>query len=177
MRTMEHELYLDLLQGKRAAFRKFYDATCKTLTCYVASRVGNSHDVDELVQDTYLSFLDSLPLYRGKASLKTFLMSIARHEVADYWRKRYAKKAVQLVPFVDQGYIERVYSKKQLAARVTEAYARLKDEEVQLLIWKYEEGMSVKEMAQRMGVAVKAVESRLFRARKAFQYAYAELQG
>ena len=161
-----------MLAGDKSAFGKFYERTKPKLLGYVHSKVGIVEDVDEVVQDTYLAFLDSLPLFQKKSSLKTFLWSIARHEVADYWRKKYAKKAIRTVPFVDQVYTEKLYSSVQTAAAIKLVYEKLKPSEVQLLKMKYERGMSVGEIAQELKVSVKAAESKLFRARKSFQYAY-----
>jgi len=53
-------------------------------------------------------------------------------------------------------------------------YQKLRREEVQILRLKYEQGRSVKEIARELNIGVKAAESQLFRARKAFQVAYRE---
>ncbi len=122
-----------------------------------------------------LGLIDSLPLFRGESGLWTFAVSIARHEVADYWRKKYAKKAIKTVPFMDQIYTEQLYAKKKVSQAIERAFERLTDENALIITWKYEEKLSVEEMALRLGVSVKATESRLFRARKAFRVAYTEL--
>jgi RNA polymerase sigma-70 factor, ECF subfamily len=163
-----------ILKGDRKAFRRFYEETCGELTGYVQMKVAGMKDAEEIVQDTYLSFLDSLPLHRGEASLKTFLFAIARHEVADFWRKRYAKKAIKTVPFMNQVYSERLYSSAELGAAIEATYAKLTQAEAQLLRLKYERGMSVEEIAKTLEISIKAAESRLFRARRAFQLVYAK---
>ena len=89
-----------LLEGDKQALREFYGETRPKLLSWVKQRVRRREDAEEIVQDTYMAFLDSLPLFRGKSSLWTFLVSIAKHEVGDYWRKKYAKKAILTVPFV-----------------------------------------------------------------------------
>ena len=153
--------------------RVFYKETQPKLKRWLMSRVASEADADEIVQDSYLSLLDSLPLYQGKSSLWTFLVSIAKHEVADYWRKRYAKKAILTTPFADQVYTEKLYSKVQLALTIKKVYKRLLPHEVQILKWKYEENLEVGEIARRLKISLKAAESRLFRARQAFKVAYA----
>jgi RNA polymerase sigma-70 factor (ECF subfamily) len=173
---MKDELVQLLLSGDRRVFRKFYRETRGKLVEYARKRVENGKDAEELVQDTYLNFLDSLPLFRGTSSLETFLFSILRHEIADYWRKRYAKKAIRTVPFVDQVYTERLYSAKRMSRVIEQVFARLKPLEAKLLRLKYEEELSVREMADKLGMSRSAVESRLFRARIAFQLAYGELE-
>lgn len=172
----EADLLRRLLAGERRAFRRFYGATQPRLLRWVLRRVDNVKDGEELVQDTYLALVDSLPLFRGNSSLWTFLVSIARHEVADYWRKRYAKKAILFVPFMDQVYTERLYDAVGVGEAIERVLASLTVEERRLLDWKYDEELGVGEIAKKLGISVKAAESRLFRARRAFQVAYGAIQ-
>jgi len=176
----EKKLAEKIRRGDRQAFRWFYERQKDKLFKFVMGRVGNKEDVEELVQDTWLSFLDSLPLFRFGSKLSTFLLAIARHEIADYWRKKYAKKALKLVPFMERVYTEKLYSVEivsdELIEVVEKVYELISPMQARLLQMKYEEEMSVKEMADKLGISVKAVESRLFRARKAFQKSYIEVQ-
>ena len=161
-----------LLRGDKRAWQRFYRGTSRRLTEWVRNRVKNKQDAEEIVQDSYLSFLDSLPIFRSKSSLYTFLVAIAKHEVMDYWRKKYAKRAIKTVPFVDQVYTEKLYSSTQTAVVIRKVYRKLLPEQARILKMKYEEGMSIKQIAGVLKVTVKAAESRLFRARRAFQLAY-----
>lgn len=161
-----------LKKGDKRALRRFYQEQAPKLLRWLASRVKNEEDAQELMHDSFLSFIDSLPLYQGKASLKTFLVSIAKHELADYWRKKYAKKAILTVPFMDQVYTEKLYSARETEKAVELAYKVLVPEDRLILVWKYEDQQTVAEIAQKLNISIKATESRLFRARKAFQKAY-----
>ncbi len=172
----EKHLIEKIRAGDKKSFRWFYNKTHKRLTTFILGRVKNRSDAEEIVQDVYLSFLDSLPLFRGRSKLSTFLFSIARHEVLDYWRKRYAKKAILTVPFVDQVYTEKLYSSALLNNEIERVYKKLSDEHVVVLKLKYEDGFSVIQIAKRLMISIKAAESRLFRARKAFQEVYLSMQ-
>ena len=140
---------------------------------WVRARVKDDKDAEEIVQDSYLGLLDSLPLFRGKSSLTTFLVSIAKHEVMDYWRKKYAKKVIQTLPYADHFYTEKLYSGAETAVVIERVYGKLKQNEVQILKWKYEEELTLAEIARKLEISLKAAESRLFRARRAFKVAYA----
>jgi len=171
----ERRLLAKLLAGNKRAFREFYNVTKPRLLKWVESRVDNHKDAEEIVQDSFLSLIESLPVFRGKSSLKTFLTSIARHEIADYWRKKYAKKAILTVPFMDQVYTEKLYSSIETSVEVERVFAKLLPEEELILRLKYEDNLSVGEIAKKIGASVKATESKLFRARKAFQFAISKL--
>ena len=172
MDKKDKKLLKQLLRGERKAFGMFYRQTQIQAMALAVKKTAQRKDAEEVVHDAYLSFLDSLPIFRGGSSLKTFLFSILRHELADYWRKRYAKKAIRTVPFIDQVYTEQLYSAKQMAMVIERVFNKLRPWEAKILRMKYEEEMSVARIAEVMGWSIKAAESRLFRARKAFQLAY-----
>ncbi len=50
--------------------------------------LGSPGEQDDLVQDTYLRALRSLPNYRGEAPITAWLLSIARRVCADHVRNR-----------------------------------------------------------------------------------------
>jgi DNA-directed RNA polymerase specialized sigma24 family protein len=74
---------------------------------------------------------------------------------------------------MDQVYVEKLYSAKRMTMEIEKVYENLKPWEEKVLRWKYEEGWSVKKIASEMDWSIKAAESRLFRARQAFQAVYA----
>ena len=172
----EKQMIEKIKRGDKREFLGFYGKTNKKLMAFVLGRVKSVKDAEEIVQDTYLSFLDNLPLFRGRSKLSTFLFSIARHEVLDYWRKKYAKKAILTVPFVDHIYTEKLYSSALLNDEIERVYEQLASDHVIILRLKYEEGFSLIQIAKRLMISVKAAESRLFRARKAFQKIYLSMQ-
>lgn len=174
-KLIEQDLVGRILRGERQAFEWFFRTHRGDLRRFIQSRVSNEADVEELVQDSFLGFLDSLPLFSFRSRLKTFLYSIASHEVADYFRRRYAKRALRLVPIVGEYVAQELYSSRELSERIDRVYRQLMVEYAVILRLKYEEGWSVARIARKMRLSVKAAESKLFRARKAFQMAYLEL--
>lgn len=172
------QLVEDVLAGKKGAASRFYYKLVPAVRNYIRGRVGNERDVEELTQDTFMSALDSLSLYRGEASIKTFVISIARHEVADWYRKRYVRQAVEKTApifesmMAEMGTPEWVMKKKKLEKQFMAAYHTLSMSHQDVLSYRYELGMSVKEIAKRMELSLKATESLLYRARVAFRLAY-----
>ena len=75
MKMMDDKYVYDfLMRGNKRVFRKFYDDNSPKLRAYIQSRMSVVEDVEELMQDTYLAFLDSLPLFRGKEQLDHFFV-------------------------------------------------------------------------------------------------------
>lgn len=177
MESDEKVLYRKLRQGNRQAFEGFYAQTYSGLLRRIHLKVSVLSDAEEIAHDVYLSFLDSLPIFAGKSSLKTFLYAIARHEIADYFRKKYAKKIIMTVPFIDHVYNEKLYTSTILNEEIERIYTRLSNEYVVILRLRYEEELKIERIAKRLRLTLKAAESRLFRARKAFQKAYQVVYG
>jgi RNA polymerase sigma-70 factor (ECF subfamily) len=58
---------------------------------YVAHLSGDPQSAHDLTQDTFVRALDSLPGFEGRASARTWLLSIARRAVADSFRRAAAR--------------------------------------------------------------------------------------
>lgn len=172
------QLVKQVLQGEKGAATRFYKALAPVVKRYLTIKLPGNEEVEEITQEVFLSALDSLSLYRGEASLKTWILSIARHEVADYYRKRYVHRMIeQTTPLFDSMLAdintpEFEMKKRKLRRQFMQAYKSLSEQHRDVLSYRFELGMSVKEIAVRMEMSQKATESMLYRARVAFRVAY-----
>jgi len=57
------------------------------LAAYVRRRLRDHAAVDDVVQNTFVGFLNSLPNYDDRRDLQTWLFTIAAHKVTDQLRK------------------------------------------------------------------------------------------
>ena len=57
------------------------------LTAYVRRRLKDHASVEDVVQETFIGFSNSLPNYDDKRELQTWLFTIAAHKVTDQLRK------------------------------------------------------------------------------------------
>ncbi|MFG2831462.1 sigma-70 family RNA polymerase sigma factor [Streptomyces sp. NPDC048434] len=69
--------------GDERAVEQFVRATQLDVRRYVAHLSGDPQATDDLVQDTYVRALRSLPRFEGRSSARTWLLTIARRVVAD----------------------------------------------------------------------------------------------
>ncbi len=172
----ERLLCQDILAGNEAALRWLYHHITPRLRALLLTKVASGEDVEELVQDTLLAFLDALPLFNHQSSIWTFVVGIAKHEVADYYRKKYAKRVIKSLPLLNDLYDQQLHSSDETAAElrlaIKKVYTCLTPKQQVVLHLKYEQGLSVHEIASAFGLSLKATESLLFRSRMAFQKAY-----
>lgn len=178
MMIME-SLVREVLDGKKGAATRFYREYVPRVRRYLFCRLPSEKDVEEVLQDTFLSAFDSLPLYRGEAKVVTWILSIARHEAADFYRKRYVRQLVEKTSplfeemVAESGSPEFELRKAKLRKQFFKTYRGLSSQYQEVLSLRFELSMSVKEIAKRMKMSFKATESLLYRARQAFQVSYA----
>lgn len=170
----ERELVEKILKGDRKVEALFYKTFKPRLLKFIKRKVPRGV-AEEILHDTFLSALDSLPLFKFSSSLYSWLYSIARHEIIDYYRRKKIKTILfSRLPFLESLASqalgpEAVLAKKELKKEIKRTFKNLSEGYRRVLRLKYIEGLSVKEIARILGKTVKATESRLFRARIAFQ--------
>src|SRR5512139_2562229 len=68
------------------------------LLAYVESRVRNRAAAEDLVQETFIGFLTSLPNFDRRRPLESYLFSIAAHKLTDHLRREGRRPTLPLVP-------------------------------------------------------------------------------
>ena|SRR5258708_5975594 len=165
-------LLSQLKSGNSKAVRAWFHDYHDHLYQCIAAKVSIEKDVEELVQDTFLSCLKHLPLFRGESSIWTWMMRIAHHEVADYYRRRYAKKFIHALPLSELLPFSDLSDAHEISQKVRLVLAQMAKEEREILLMKYVDKKKVKQIATELGRTVKSVESILFRARSEFRHLY-----
>lgn len=168
----------DILSGKKGSATQFYKSYVPKVRRFLLSKLPAESDAEDVLQEVFLSAFDSLPMYRGEAKPLSWLYAIARHEVADFYRKRYVRELVEKTSPLFEELIEAVetpeksWDKSKTRKRFFEAYKSLQRQHQDILSYRYELSLSVKEIASKMKMSFKATESLLYRARSAFAVAY-----
>ena len=179
-----------LLAGDRTGFDEFFEDLAPRLSRFAHSRLKADPDViRDIVQASLCTAIDSLESYRGEAALFSWLCGICRFEMLAYLRRtRTSPTAVELIEDSAelQGRLESLSSvfgdpeehaeRREVARHVHLALDYLPTRYSRALEWKYCEGLSVKEIAERLRVGPKAAESILSRARMAFREAFDGLE-
>jgi len=88
-----------ITRGDQAAWRQLIDRYQGRLTAYARMRTASLADAEDLVQETFIGFAQSLPHYDPDRALETYLFTILRYKICDQLRQR---KIVPLNPPNDQ---------------------------------------------------------------------------
>lgn len=73
------------------------------LYAYAFSKTSKQELSEDLVQDTFLSALNSLPSFKGASSEKTWLFSILKNKITDYYRKASTRNELSENIFFNEG--------------------------------------------------------------------------
>lgn len=169
--------------GHPDAWEEFIARYEGRLLAFVESRTRDRAAAEDVVQETFLGFLTSLPHYDEHQRLESFLFSIAAHKLTDYLRRQGRRPTLGLAPWPDSrsgdvpdrarapSSIARSGERRQwqemaLAQALAELIAGWKERGqwhrlacAELL---FVRGMPNKEVARRLGITEQAVASQKF---------------
>jgi RNA polymerase sigma-70 factor, ECF subfamily len=155
--------------GERAALDELYRRYLPAVWRFACARLHpDEAAARDAVGETFLAALRQIRRFDpAKGSVAAWLLGIARHKVADHRRLRIAAELPNDAPDDRDPAAPAICAETRAA--VTRVMLALEDEHRLVLEWKYLEGLSVRELAQRLNRGEKAVESLLFRAREEFR--------
>ena len=179
-----------LLRGDERAFDQFFDENFSRLYRFALTRLSDDPDAArEVAQITLSRAVRKLHTYKGEAALFTWLCTICRNETSD-WLARQGRYRDHIVLAEDFAEVraavdslwepedlgpEAQFRRTELLRLIQVALDRLPPSYGNALEWKYIEGHSVREIAERMGIGREAAQSLLARARRAFADVYSSL--
>ena len=175
------------VRGDVEAFSELFEIYFPRLFRFALRRVADEDAAEEVVQATLIKAMRSLDSWRGEASLFTWLCTICRREVHDHWQR--LGRQPELASIDDAPDMraalealsaggdnpERALERAEISGAVQLVLDYLPGRYGDVLEWKYVQGLSVAEIAARLGSSIKAAESTLTRARLAFREGYSSL--
>ncbi len=157
-------------RGERAALERVLDAESPAIERTLSRIVGSRADVEDVLQKTMLAAIEAFPRFRGEASVRTWLTSIAirlaQVEVRKPARARKLELVVASEPHADAGATDHAVDERRLRERVREHLASLDAKKRVALALHVVEGRSIEEVAALVGVSQATVKSRLFFGRR-----------
>jgi len=182
----EADLIQDAMQGDQWAFATITSAYEKRVRWQCMRRGLSADEAADVSQDVFIKLFRNLHLYEPSNPFGTWLYRVTENACIDYCRSRQRRWAImQAMPTDESGsQIEAIGTtldpEQQLQAnmlgeRIADALAGLSP----LLRAPFElkelEGLRYDQIAERLGVTVSTVKSRIFRARRALTQELADL--
>jgi RNA polymerase sigma-70 factor (ECF subfamily) len=149
----------------------------------ILARTGEPQAVDEVFQRVVLAAFEHRSRLIDPSKLAPWLHRIAVVQACRYRRKlgrerRALNRLVQRKLSLENGYADDVLSlllNKERDERVRRATLRLPGGDAEILLLKYAERWSYRQIAEHLGITEKAVDARLLRARTRLRQELVEL--
>ena len=156
--------------GDEAAFAELMRTYYAYVYAIIISMVGNPHDAEEVVQDTFLSAYRSLGSLEDAAKFKSWLAEIARNHARD----RLRKQRVDTVSIDEVGEhtlrtsdaVDDELMRDEQRELIRRAMDSLSEKDREIAHSYYLEGASYDELIQTHGLSYKAISFRLSRAKQ-----------
>jgi RNA polymerase sigma-70 factor (ECF subfamily) len=169
------ELAALALTGRQAAYGELMQRYREPVFRLVRSHVGDADEALDVVQETFVAAFASIGRYDGSRPFKHWINRIALNKCRDWGRRRAVRRlfrfalpldvASEIVDTAVTG--EAAIDDAHALERATKAIAALPANLKEPLILTAVDGLSQAEAAAVLGISEKAVEVRIYRARKA----------
>ncbi len=165
--TSELKLISHSQQGDQEAFAHLYDAYLERIYRYVYFRVADDELAEDITSQVFLKVWEKLDTYQaGQSPFIAWLYRIAHNTVIDYYRTKKVSiplDAANPVELSQDDEIDEKLDMQTISQQLREAMQELTDEQQQVLILKFVNGLSTSEIAQQLGKqrgAVRALQMR-----------------
>ena len=161
-------------QGDTLALNELIEVFQSRVYAFITAKgVKSHHDVEELVQDTFIQVQKNIGNYEGRSSFSTWVLGISLNLVRNHINRsvqyKYNFIDEQDTHLIDENVStepERNVSSIELLKAMEKAMLNLPQNLREVVIMTCIDGLSYEESAKRLNISVCNLKSRLFRARK-----------
>src|SRR4051794_25130618 len=174
-------------RGDDRAFEQLYSRYQRRISAYVYGMVKDHGRAEDITQEVFISALRRMRETNRPIAFKPWVYEIAKNACIDQFRRSRRAEEVSFdagegLPGADQGRLvasdpspDAAVDAKQQLDHLCGAFGGLSDSHHEILVLREFEGLSYREIGDRMGLSRPGVESTLFRARKRLTEEYDEL--
>ena len=167
----DEDLVVRAREGDRRAFRLLVERYEDAVAATVVAMLGPTAEVDDVVQEAFIRFYQTLDRFRGEAAVSTYLKRIAINRALDALRRRrrflgrFRSRDDETYPAPDPAVEEdgRIEARER-ARLVHQALEALPPKHRAVVVLRMIEGYSTEETAEMLGIPYGTVLSRLSRA-------------
>jgi RNA polymerase sigma-70 factor, ECF subfamily len=131
---------------------------------FILKRVPDEPSAEDILQDVFLKIHTHIGSLRESDKLQGWIYQIARNAITDYYRAHKFTQDLPEVPYVPEDPFDDVVS--DLLPYVKKLVDNLPHDYHQALILTEYEGLTQRELAEKLGISVSGAKSRVQRARE-----------
>jgi RNA polymerase sigma factor (sigma-70 family) len=184
----DHDLVQAVRAGDDHAFERLYHRYHRRISAYIFGMVHDHGRAEDLTQEVFVSALRRMRQTDRPIAFKAWIYEIAKNACIDAFRRTKRAEEVSidadggLAP-ADQGKLASISPSldaavdgKQQLDDLCGAFGGLSDAHHQILVMRELEGLSYREIGERLDMSRPSVESTLFRARRRLTEEYEDLR-
>jgi RNA polymerase sigma-70 factor (ECF subfamily) len=166
--------------GDSEAFRSLVERHSRYVFSVAYRLTGSAEDAEDIVQTTFLKAYRQLSRFEARADFRTWLHKIAMNCSIDLVRSRRYREVqgrddweadlAEATPGLSPG-PDRLLLSSEIRDRVRDGLAQLTASERAAFTLRHVEGLSIREVAQAMGLKTEAAKNSIFRAVKKMRIA------
>jgi RNA polymerase sigma-70 factor (ECF subfamily) len=163
------------IEGDKELYGILYNRYFTKVTDKCYSFLKNKSQSEEFANDILSKTFEKLNSFKGKSSFSSWLFSITYNTVIDYLRKKKQlhypewNRNNELPEIIDESDAE---LNELSYDNLIEVFEKIHPEEKALLLMKYHDSLTLKEIASSLAISEDAVKMRLKRARARVVYLY-----
>ncbi|HEX8410378.1 MAG TPA: sigma-70 family RNA polymerase sigma factor [Thermoanaerobaculia bacterium] len=151
-----------IVNGDADAVRPLMERYQRPLAALLQRALGRTPDVEDVFQETWIRVVRSAHRYDPEQRFSAWLFAIAWNLVKDRWARRVDTATVDLVTMPSrQRSPEDLAVEADRAEHVRAMVVRLPERLAQAILLRYFEELSEREVAERLGIPVGTVKSRI----------------
>jgi RNA polymerase sigma factor (sigma-70 family) len=173
--------------GDDRAFERLYERYHRRIAAYIYGMVNDYARAEDISQDVFMSALRRMRETDRSIAFKPWIYEIAKNACIDQFRR--SRRAEEVSYDADEGLAPADYGRlvttgptpdvavdqKMSLDHLCGAFGGLSETHHEILVMRELEGLSYREIGERMGMSRPSVESTLFRARRRLTEEYSEL--
>ncbi|QEC50258.1 sigma-70 family RNA polymerase sigma factor [Baekduia soli] len=183
----DHDLVRAVRAGDDRAFERLYQRYHRRISAYLYGMVRDHGRAEDLTQEVFVAALRRMRQTTQPIAFKPWIYEIAKNAGIDAFRRGRRSEEVsydaqEALGAADLGRLaspapgpDAAVDAKQRLSDLCGAFGGLSPTHHQILVMRELEGLSYREIGERLGLSRAAVESTLFRARRRLTEEYSEL--
>jgi RNA polymerase sigma factor (sigma-70 family) len=183
----DHRLVAAVRRGDDRAFEELYARYHRRIHAYVMGMVKDHGRAEDVTQEVFVSAVRRMRETERPIAFKPWIYEIAKNACIDQFRR--SRRAEEVSLQADEGFAPSDYGRlvdsdpspdaavaaKQDLDHLCGAFGGLSETHHEILVMREFEGLSYREIGERLGMSRPAVESTLFRARRRLTEEYEDL--
>lgn len=168
--STDEQLVREIITGNSECYREIV-SRYQTKVFSVAFKVArNQKDAEDIAQDVFLKVYHSLHQFKGDSSFSTWIYRVTMNKALD-WKRKQERSVSREIGTADEQLTDRMETPEQQLLKqfdhdLVKQSIKLLPEKYQIVLELYYfEECSYKDISERLDIAVKTVETRLYRAK------------